>query len=443
MQTARKISQIFFLFFFLLLFLLARFPYEYGIDSDLGLRFSPLLPVFDFIKNLSINLDYWPALVIILFTVFLGRFFCSWICPLGTTLDITDRLIKSPENAISSKWNKLRFLKFAILIGLIILAVFSVHAWGYMDPLSIFNRVLTVILYPLATLFGESILLSLSEISFLEDPAYFVYDLFKNNIMPEGQAYYQQVFWITLLLVFILGMEKFARRFWCRYLCPAGALLGFLSQFRFYERIVGDICPVCNKCQVECKMNAIPDGDVKFTSKVECIECFNCGAACPPKTPAITYGWRWQPYHTPVDYDRRQFVKTSAVSIGALGLISIGLPNKAKKDRMLRPPGALSELEFQDACIRCLECVRICESNGGCLQPDSIHTSLLELWLPIAVMREGYCEYNCNLCGQVCPTEAIKPLTLEEKKVAVMGLAYFDKNICIPFARNEDCLVCE
>ena len=217
MQTARKISQIFFLFFFLMLFLIARFPYEHGIDSDLGLRFSPLIPLFDFIKNLSINFEYWPALVIIFASVFLGRFFCSWICPLGTTLDITDRLIKSPKNAISSKWNKLRFLKFAILIGMMILAVFSIHAWGYMDPLSIFNRILTVILYPLATLFGENFLLALSEISILEDPAYFLYDAFKNNIMPESQAYYQQVLWITLFFATILGLEKLSRRFWCRH----------------------------------------------------------------------------------------------------------------------------------------------------------------------------------------------------------------------------------
>ncbi len=66
-----------------------------------------------------------------------------------------------------------------------------------------------------------------------------------------------------------------------------------------------------------------------------------------------------------------------------------------------------------------------------------------ELWLPVAVMREGYCEYNCNLCSQVCPTDAIMPLTLEEKQHTPIGLAHFDKNLCIPYARNSDCIVCE
>ncbi len=134
---------------------------------------------------------------------------------------------------------------------------------------------------------------------------------------------------------------------------------------------------------------------------------------------------------------------TSASSLAAIGIISIGLKNKNSKSTRIRPPGSVPEEEFLNRCIRCLQCVRICQTNGKCLQPDSIHNNVLELWAPVAVMREGYCEYNCNLCGQVCPTEAILPLTVEQKKNTPMGLAYFDKDICIPFALNEDCICCE
>jgi len=202
-------------------------------------------------------------------------------------------------------------------------------------------------------------------------------------------------------------------------------------------------CPVCNHCQTDCKMNAIPEDDVGFTNKTECIECFNCAEVCPEEISAITYRWRWKPYHSPVDYNRRQFLTTSAASLATVGLLSIGLHNKNEKDRAIRPPGALPEEQFQERCIRCMECVRICESNGGCLQPDHIRDTVLDLWLPVAVMRGGYCEYNCNLCGQVCPTEAILPLPLEKKQKLPIGLAHFDKNICIPYERNEDCIVCE
>ncbi len=443
MVRTRRITQIVFLIFFIILFLKARYPYDDSLSSDLLLRFSPLIPLFDFIGNFSLSRLFWPALIIIILTIFLGRFFCGWICPLGTTIDISSKLLKSPSNNLSNKFDKLRYLKFGILIASIILAFFSINLWGYFDPLSIFNRALTAVLYPLGTLVTETILLQTSEISFLEDPAYWIYDLYKEIIMPENQAFVQQVFWITALFAIILGLEKLSRRFWCRYLCPAGAWLGFLSQLRFYERIVGKICPVCDKCQVECKMNAIPEGDVSLTSKIECIECFNCGSLCPPKKKAITYRWRWKPYHTPIDVTRRQFITTSAASVVTLGMLSIGLNDRKNKEKRIRPPGSLPEKEFLNKCIRCLECVRICQSNGHCLQPDSIHNNALELWAPVAQMREGYCEYNCNLCGLVCPTEAILPLTLDVKKKTPMGLAYFDKNLCIPFAQNKDCIVCE
>jgi len=443
LQKARKLSQILFLFFFIYLFIRARYPYDGFLPLDIGLRFSPLLPLFTFIKDLQLSILFWPALIILFFTLFFGRFFCGWICPLGTTLDFASRLFQSPSNKISQKWEKLRYLKFALLSGFILLAVFSIHIWGYLDPLSIFNRALTILLYPLATLGSETALLTLPNLSFIEDPAYSIYDTFKLFLMPEAQAFYQQVLWIGLFFAALIGLEKLSRRFWCRYLCPAGALLGFLSQFRFFERVVGQSCPSCGICHSECKMNAIPETDVNLSSKVECIECFSCAEVCPPKTKSISYQWRWKPYHSKVDFERRQFIKTSGISLAAIGLLSIGLKDRSKQDRLIRPPGSIPEADFKDRCIRCMECVRICESNGGCLQPDSIHSDLLELWLPVAVMREGYCEYNCNMCGEVCPTEAILPLSLTAKQQTPMGLAFFDKNTCIPFAQNDDCIVCE
>ena len=439
MAKTRRITQLLFLLFFIFLFLKARYPYSDSLSSDLLLRFSPLIPIFEFINELRINWLYWPALIILFLTIFLGRFFCGWICPLGTSLDIADKVLSPPSNKISAKFDRLRYAKFIILLVSIILAFFSLNLWSYFDPLALFNRALTVTLYPFVTLLTESALLQASQISFLEG----FYDSFKTFVMPEDQAYLQQVFWISLFFAGIIAAEKLSKRFWCRYLCPAGAWLGLLSQFRLYERTVAASCPDCNNCQVECKMQAIPDDDVAQTSKIECIECYNCGALCPPKTKAITYQWRWKPYRTKVDFSRRQFLSSTAASIAALGLLSIGLKNRNDNEFLIRPPGALPEQDFLNRCIRCLACVRICSSNGRCLQPAGIHNNVLELWAPVAVMRTGYCEYNCNLCALVCPTQAILPLSLDQKKQTPIGLAYFDKNLCIPFVQNKDCIVCE
>ncbi|MBN2355125.1 4Fe-4S dicluster domain-containing protein, partial [candidate division KSB1 bacterium] len=105
--------------------------------------------------------------------------------------------------------------------------------------------------------------------------------------------------------------------------------------------------------------------------------------------------------------------------------------------------GALVEDAFLDRCIRCQACVKICASTGACLQPSLTESGWEGFWTPVSVPRLGYCEYTCNLCGQVCPTGAIVKLPLEEKKKTRMGMAYFDKSRCIPWYRQEDCLVCE
>ncbi len=439
----RRGVQLAALLFFVVLFFRARYPYTDVLPSDLFLRFSPQLPLFSLIEDLQLPLRYWPAVAILFLTPLLGRFFCGWLCPLGTVLDAAGRVMKAPDNRVSDRWRRFRPAKFAVFVGALLLALFSINIWGFLDPLSLLNRAFTAVVYPIGTLVVEGILLGTSTLPIVEAPAYAVYDGFKVLLMPEEQAFMQQVVWIALFFGIIVGSEKVTRRFWCRYICPAGALLGLLSQFRLFERVVGESCTDCEICARACKMDAIPEGNARESNKVECIQCFNCSAVCPPKFDAIAYGVNRRPYRTPIDYSRRHFLHTTMGSFVALGLMSIGLSNTNKTATLIRPPGSLPEPDFLAKCIHCLECVRICQSNGRTLQPDGIRNSLLELWAPVAVMRMGYCEYNCNLCGQVCPTKAILPLTVGQKQKTPMGLAYFDKDLCIPYAKLQDCLVCE
>jgi formate hydrogenlyase subunit 6/NADH:ubiquinone oxidoreductase subunit I len=107
---------------------------------------------------------------------------------------------------------------------------------------------------------------------------------------------------------------------------------------------------------------------------------------------------------------------------------------------LIRPPGAV-ELNFESLCIRCNECVRVCPTQG--LQASFIEGGWQNMLTPKLSARLGYCSYNCNACGQVCPTAAIPPLTLEEKRHTPMGLARVDRDRCLPWAYNVDCIVCE
>jgi MauM/NapG family ferredoxin protein len=132
-----------------------------------------------------------------------------------------------------------------------------------------------------------------------------------------------------------------------------------------------------------------------------------------------------------------------AVATGVLvAPVARAAPAQAQRHSyLLRPPGALAEDEFLRRCIRCGECMKVC--IGGALHPALLEAGAIGLWTPRLVPRIGYCEYNCTLCGQVCPTGALKLLPLEEKRKFVLGIAVFDQDRCLPFARREECLVCE
>jgi ferredoxin len=108
--------------------------------------------------------------------------------------------------------------------------------------------------------------------------------------------------------------------------------------------------------------------------------------------------------------------------------------------RLLRPPGATDE-RILNTCLRCGACMRICPTNV--IQPAGMDMGLERLWTPVMVPERGFCEFNCNLCGEVCPVEAIPPLPLEQKQTTVIGKAYIDQNHCLAWSDHKMCMVCE
>ena len=85
--------------------------------------------------------------------------------------------------------------------------------------------------------------------------------------------------------------------------------------------------------------------------------------------------------------------------------------------------------------------MKVCPTNA--LQPVILQAGANGVWTPHVIPEIGYCEYSCTLCGSVCPTGAIKKLTAEEKKKTVIGVAEVNKGLCIAWAKNLECLVCE
>lgn len=149
------------------------------------------------------------------------------------------------------------------------------------------------------------------------------------------------------------------------------------------------------------------------------------------------------PKHERLDLTRRGVL--GSIAVGASGGIFFRLApessGKTYHPGLIRPPGSVEEKEFLARCIRCGECMKVCLTHV--IQPAGIEFGVESLWTPVLRMNAGYCEYDCTLCSQVCPTDAIRPITEEEKPDIKIGTAFFDVNRCLPYAFGRSCIVCE
>lgn len=215
--------------------------------------------------------------------------------------------------------------------------------------------------------------------------------------------------------------------------------MALFSRVAPLRRLVdGDRCTRCGLCARKCRMGAIPDG---FLSTVagECVECVDCSAACPAG--AISFAFGGKARVTGFSPSRRAVLLTLAAGSASAAFAAVGGEKRVPDQLLIRPPGALPEDEFLDRCVRCGECMRVCVANG--LQPTTWQTGLDGLWSPVMNCRVGYCEFNCTLCGQVCPTGAIARLDREAKQKVKIGLAAVDRSRCLPWRGSSPCIVCE
>jgi len=441
MQTARRISQILFLLCFLGLFLLATYPLETGIPVDLFLHLSPLGQLTAVTAARAWFSGAIVSLVLLALTFILGRFFCGWICPLGTCVDASDNLLKAKsKNRSTSRGLNLPWLKYFLLVVVITAAVLSVQLAGYFDPISIVTRSTATVLYPLFVFAVEGVTGFLSSAPLLESTALKLDAFLRRFLLPVSSASFRGSILFAAVFFGILVLAFAQRRYWCRNLCPLGGMLGFSSKWRGYRRSVTDACTGCGLCEKKCRTGAI-NADFISTRHTECINCMDCQAVCPAG--AVRFGFVKKPETASVDLSKRRLLGAGFTGFLALGLFKTGYQDPVRRGKAIRPPGSLPENAFLDRCVRCGECVRVCSTSGQGLQHAGLEAGWEGLASPVLLPPRGYCEYNCNLCGQVCPTGAIRNLSMPDKQITKMGTAHFDKTHCIPWYYGENCMVCE
>ncbi len=433
----RRLGQA--LFFALFLFLFITTDYS-GADEltwavNLLFRIDPLLAFSAMLAGKTVIALMLPALLTLVLALIFGRFFCGWICPLGTLIDGSRHLFierkKSPGPGR-------RQLKYYLLIFLLSSALFGLPLTGLIDPFSLLVRGLAFAVHPAldsaaASFFTWTYQHAPGWVNAATEPAY---GLLKSLLPFAAKVYGLSVFSLFLLLT-VLGLSVLERRFFCRKVCPLGALLALFSRFSLLSLSGGRAdCGKCRQCRSICRMGAIDEQ--RSISSAECILCLDCLTHCPGAR--ISYGRRSVDQQA-TDLSRRAVLTSLTAGL----LVPLVLPTRLlarfSDPLLIRPPGALAEAAFLGRCVRCGECMKVCIGNA--LQPAWLEAGLEGIFTPRLIGRIGYCEYNCTLCGQVCPTGAIRRLTGEEKRKTVIGRAYFDKNRCLPFAKGVPCMVCE
>lgn len=439
--TARRAVQYLTLAFFILLFILSRQGGWPGQVINLPMRLDPLAVLANLLASRTWLAGSSLALIILLLTLVFGRAWCGWLCPLGTTLDLLPlRRARGQRTAPPEGWRRVKYDLFLVILVAALLGNLSLL---FFDPLAILVRTLTVSVWPALDRVLTATESALYGVPALAGPVSSFDQLLRPGLLPPTPVYYRDTLLFAGLFLGVILLNVFAERFWCRYLCPLGGLLGLVSKLAPFRRRVSEDCKGCTLCTDVCPTGTIDPSQGYRSDPGECTMCLNCLEICPrglntfsPRFSTST----WDRY----DPGRREVLGAIAAAVIGVSLFQSDSLAKRESPFLVRPPGAREnnlDAVALTRCIRCGECMRICPTGG--LQPAVFEAGLEGFGSPVLIPRLGFCDYACTACGQACPVQAIPPLSLDQKRLQVIGRATIDQNRCIPWSDHRPCIVCQ
>ena len=426
-----------------------------AIHVGLWLQFTP--SVMRLVQGFS-----WMAagaVAVVVLTLLFGRVYCAMLCPLGVLMDVTAWLGRR-----SGKRRRLPFRPGRPwLRALSVLTVLGGVAAGtaiplaFLDPSSVFGKITASTVRPLAGWANHG----LAALGF-GTPA----DVSPTSWAAAGVG-------AALLLLVVLS-ALWRGRLWCNTVCPVGAVLGVLSRHSLFRLGISEsACVACSLCEKSCPSQCIDFRNFRIDHS-RCVMCFDCVGSCRKSGISLKFAWPWQtgaaprrpdvgPQHAQVlpPIGRRSFLAASA----ALPTLAFakeetshereGRHRRKRGDghaceckhglnqhnkRPVLPPGAVSEARFRNLCTACHLCVANCPDQV--LRPAVHEGGLAGFLQPFQDFEVSFCSYNCSNCSNVCPTGALQPITVPERRLIQTGVAKFFRGRCIVRTDGTSCGAC-
>lgn len=414
-----------------------------GLITFFFLDFADILPIgFHRLAHLQfvpalLSVSIGILLFLIALTLLFGRVYCSTICPMGILQDVIARI---------SKWKKKKkkryryspaknILRWSVVgLTVIIYLLGGTFILGLLDPYSAYGRIAVHIFKPIY-MAGNNLLESI----FSRFDNYTFYRVDASIVDLTSLLIAVVTFGVIIYLAWKHG------RTWCNTICPVGTVLGSLSRFSLFKiRIDNTKCNGCGLCATKCKAACINSKEHEIDYS-RCVDCFDCLEACKQKALVYTPSLK----SSPVNPSKRRFLIAGLLTAGtAPKLIAQAQQTVAslegkkayKKEHPITPPGSVSQEHFQKQCTSCHLCVSKCPSHV--LKPAFMEYGLAGMMQPTVSFEKGFCNFDCTVCGDVCPNGAILPLTAEKKHLTQMGYVVFIEENCIVLTDGTSCGAC-
>ncbi len=383
-------------------------------------------------------LNVGVVLALVLLTFVFGRIYCSVICPLGILQDLLARL--RPKKNRYSYSPERRWLRYGVMVAFIALLVAGFTGIAaLLAPYSAYGRIAQALLQPVY-LSANNILAGIAE--HYNSYAFYEVDVWQRGGITLGVALG------TLAVVGFLTWRS--GRTYCNTICPVGSLLSLVARHSWLRMSIdAEKCKGCGKCERNCKASAI-DFKNHTIDASRCVVCGKCQNVCskdaigyihPAKEKKATTADRPQE-------GRRAFLVGAALATASAalaqekkkvdgGLAVIEDKQRPRRNTPILPPGSQSARHFAQHCTACQLCVSACPN--GVLHPG---TDLKTLMQPVMDFDRGYCRPECNRCSQVCPTGAIRPITVAVKSATHIGHAVWVKKNCVVLTDDVHCGNC-